>query len=407
MVVLKRNKIVMLPFDFSSNAISRTILIGEILSEFCEVYIIGLASQTDIWLPAKEKLKNFHYLCLKSEFYGLTFSLMKNIRNLLAEINNIQPDVVYAFKPLPTSYGLGLLYRLKESRTPLLLDIDDWELGFALDAGWRAPVSLFITSSMEHLVRFSNVVTFSSYFLKHRFGGYYLPHVVDTDLYDPSKYDREEIRQQLGIYDETVISFIGTPRKHKGVDIIILALNKLLEKSPHLKKIKFLFTGDPQDSYVRFLINLSTRLLGKERTLFLGMIPKTHEPPLLAASDIVCIPQEVSYASLGQVPAKVFTAMSMAKPIIASAVSDLPIILKGCGIIIPPKDINALAEGIIRLIENPQMAKMLGQYARIKCVEKYSYITGRKILRNILDKVLSGEFKNESHKRAQNSKSLN
>jgi hypothetical protein len=77
MIVLKGNKIVMLPFDFSSNAISRTILIGEILSEFCEVYIIGLASSTDIWLPAKEKLKNFHYLCLKSEFYGLTFSLMK------------------------------------------------------------------------------------------------------------------------------------------------------------------------------------------------------------------------------------------------------------------------------------------------------------------------------------------
>lgn len=89
------------------------------------IYIIGLASSTDIWLPAKEKLKNFHYLCLKGGFYGLTFSLMKNIRNLLAEINNIQPDVVYAFKPLPTSYGLGLLYRLKESRIPLLLDIDD------------------------------------------------------------------------------------------------------------------------------------------------------------------------------------------------------------------------------------------------------------------------------------------
>jgi glycosyltransferase involved in cell wall biosynthesis len=119
------------------------------------------------------------------------------------------------------------------------------------------------------------------------------------------------------------------------------------------------------------------------------MTPKTHEPLLLAASDIVCIPQEVSYASLGQVPAKVFTAMSMAKPIIASAVSDLPVILKECGIIVPPKDINALAEGITRLIENPQMAKMLGQHAQLKCVEKYSYITGRKILRNILDEVLS------------------
>jgi len=53
------------------------------------------------------------------------------------------------------------------------------------------------------------------------------------------------------------------------------------------------------------LINLSTRLLGREKTLFLGLIPKSHEPFLLAASDIICIPQETSYASIGQVPAKV------------------------------------------------------------------------------------------------------
>ena len=129
-----------------------------------------------------------------------------------------------------------------------------------------------------------------------------MPHVVDTDLYDPSKYDREEVRQQLGVSDEVVISFIGTPRKHKGVDKIILALSKLLRASPQLRKFKFLFTGNPQDGYVKFLADLSTRLLGKERTLFLGLAPKAHEPLLLAASNIICIPQEVTYASSGATP---------------------------------------------------------------------------------------------------------
>jgi len=85
--------------------------------------------------------------------------------------------------------------------------------------------------------------------------------------------------------------------------------------------------------------------------------------------------------------------MSMAKPIIASAVSDLPIILNGCGIIIPPRDIAALAKQITYLIENPQIAEMLGQRARAKCIKKYSYITGGKILRGILNKVLYGDCK--------------
>jgi len=389
MIASKKNKIVILPFDFSGNCIVRAILISEILSKFCEIHIIGLASSTDIWLPVEEKLKSFHYFCLRSKFRNATLSLIKSMKNLLAKVDSVKPDIIYAFKPTPTSYGLGLLYKLKRSGTPLMLDIDDWELGFALDAGWKSPISLFITSFMENLTRFSDAITVSSYFLKYRFGGYYLPHVVDTDCYDPSRYDREGIRQQLGIHDETVISFIGTPRKHKGVDVIILALNRLLRTSPRLKRFKFLFTGDPQDNYVRFLINLSMRLLGRERTLFLGMTPKAHEPLLLAASDIVCIPQKISYASIGQVPAKVFTAMSMAKPVIASAVSDLPIILKDCGVIVPPGDINALAEQLTYLIENPQTAKMLGQRARVKCIKKYSYVVGMKILKNILSEIFS------------------
>jgi len=379
----------MLPLDFSGNCIGRTALIADILSEFCEIYVIGLASSSDIWSPVKDKLENFPHYCFKGRFRNLTLSLFKNMKNLLEKIINIQPDVIYSFKPLLSSYGVSLLYKLKESRIPLILDIDDWELGFVLDSGWKIPFSLLTVSFMENLIRFSDAITVSSYFLKHKFGGYYLPHVVDTDLYDPLKYDQEKIRQQLGISSEVVISFIGTPRKHKGADTIIMSLNKLLRTLPWLgNNFKFLFTGDPQDSYVRFLIDLSTHLLGKERTLFLGMTPKTHEPLLLAASDIVCIPQKKSYASIGQVPAKVFTAMSMAKPIIASAVSDLPIILKECGITIPPGDIDALAKQIMYLIENPQIAKMLGQRARAKCVEKYSYIAGKKILKNVLNKLL-------------------
>mgnify|MGYP003694724449 CR=1 FL=1 len=38
-------------------------------------------------------------------------------------------DLLYASKPRPTSYGAALLARRRRAR-PLLLDIDDWEVGF-------------------------------------------------------------------------------------------------------------------------------------------------------------------------------------------------------------------------------------------------------------------------------------
>jgi len=43
-------------------------------------------------------------------------------------------DLIYASKPRLTSAGIGYLARLGRRR-PLLLDIDDWEVGFFLRGG--------------------------------------------------------------------------------------------------------------------------------------------------------------------------------------------------------------------------------------------------------------------------------
>ena len=382
-------KIVMLPLDFSDNCIGRTVLFADMLLRFYEVYIIGLSSTGSVWEPIRDKISTFNYSIYKSRSRILVLNLFKNIRKLLTKIANIRPDAIYAFKPLPSSYGVGLLYKLKGSKIPIILDIDDWELGLALSAGWKAFPSLLISALMENSIRMADALTVSSHFLRDRFGGYYIPHAVDTDFFDPSKYNREKIREQLGALEEAVISFIGTPRRHKGVDMIIFALSRLLkEEQEDYKKFKFLFTGDPRDPYVKSLVNLSYGLLGKHRTLFLGLRPKTEEPHLLAASDIIVIPQKPTYASLGQVPAKVFTAMSMAKPIIASNISDLSIILEGCGILVPPGDVDALCGSLSFLIDQPDLARKLGQRARMKCLKEYSYrVVGSK-LRNIVENLI-------------------
>src|SRR4030095_6342594 len=46
----------------------------------------------------------------------------------------IDGDVLVASKPRPTSFGLALLAR-RSRRRPLLLDIDDWEVGFFSRSG--------------------------------------------------------------------------------------------------------------------------------------------------------------------------------------------------------------------------------------------------------------------------------
>ena len=89
---------------------------------------------------------------------------------------------------------------------------------------------------------------------------------------------------------------------------------------------------------------------------------------------------------MGQVPAKVFDAMAMAKPIIATAVSDLPEILDSCGWIVEPASPEQLAEAIQYVINHPKEAEQMGQKARQKCIENYSWDAMEKVLVNIFRK---------------------
>jgi glycosyltransferase involved in cell wall biosynthesis len=65
-----------------------------------------------------------------------------------------------------------------------------------------------------------------------------------------------------------------------------------------------------------------------------------------------------------QIPAKVFEAMAMAKPVVSTAVSDLPDILAGCGIIVEPENVAQLAGAIETVLADSQGADEIGERAR-------------------------------------------
>ena len=120
----------------------------------------------------------------------------------------------------------------------------------------------------------------------------------------------------------------------------------------------------------------------------LGPQPFKDTPKFVAAADLVVLFQSASPAAQGQLPAKVFDAMSMAKPIIASSVSDLPVILEGCGEIVEPGDVDSLARAIAVLLDDPGRASELGRRARQKCLAEYSYDALGPKLRDIIEGVV-------------------
>src|SRR5207237_2018361 len=95
-------------------------------------------------------------------------------------------------------------------------------------------------------------------------------------------------------------------------------------------------------------------------------IPFDDVPRYLAAADVVVVPQRATTDTVGQMPAKVFDAMALGRPIVSTRVSMIPEVLEGCGLLVEPGDPVGLSAAIARLLDHRHEAPALGRRARAR-----------------------------------------
>jgi glycosyltransferase involved in cell wall biosynthesis len=102
------------------------------------------------------------------------------------------------------------------------------------------------------------------------------------------------------------------------------------------------------------------------RVHFLGL--RQDIANVLAAADVFVLP------SLSEgLPLALLEAMFAARPIVASAVGDVPVALAGgaAGLLVPPGNATALAQAMHRLLAQPFEAQRLGQSAQARAAAEY------------------------------------
>jgi glycosyltransferase involved in cell wall biosynthesis len=201
-----------------------------------------------------------------------------------------------------------------------------------------------------------------------------VPHVRDTEAWAPERFDRAAARARLGVGEAPVVMFLGTPRGHKGVD-------DLVEATAGLDGARLVIIGARPGS------ESARRWAAREHVRVMGEIPFDDVPRFLVAADVVAVPQRATSDTLGQVPAKLFDAMALARPIVSTAVSMIPEILEGCGVLVRPGDPIALRVALGRLLSDPESAGELGRRARARCAERYSYAAARAVLFPLIEEV--------------------
>jgi glycosyltransferase involved in cell wall biosynthesis len=176
--------------------------------------------------------------------------------------------------------------------------------------------------------------------------------------------------------------FLGTPRPHKGIDDLRVALERIDDSNVYL-----LIVG--ADDPTSFCGAKWGAVRGRVRVL--PKIPFENLPEYLAAADILLVPQRQTTDSVGQMPAKLFDAMAMGKPIIATRVSDITEVLGDCGYLVDPGKPDELADAMRRILDHPEEAQRRGQGARERCKRLYDIRGMEAKLRELIETVVSGE----------------
>lgn len=373
-------KISVLCFDCSDNAAGRADLLARLLRPQYDVEVVGPRFKGDVWAPVRDG--SVKYRTVPGSKYPAFVGTVPSLVSLA------DGDLLYASKPRPTSYGVGLLAR-RQRRRPLILDIDDWEVGFFYHSGTWGRLGRFLnlanpnglpwTWLMERLTGWAQAVTVASRFLQRRFGGVLVPHVRDTDEWCPERYRPDPGRARLGVGTERIVMFLGTPRSYKGIDDLAEAM-RTLSRPDVVLAVVGCAVGSPTGRRLAALGPM-VRLVPE--------IPFSDVPLYLAAADVVAVPQRLGPDTVGQVPAKIFDAMALGRPIVSTRVSMIPEILDDSGVLVEPGDPAGLARAIAWLLDHPAEAAALGRKARERCVARYSYAAARQALIPLIERALS------------------
>ena len=194
---------------------------------------------------------------------------------------------------------------------------------------------------------------------------------VELEKIENCSSDRQKLRSQIGIKDSDIILIsVGELRKLKNHKTIMQAMATL--NNPNIHYV-IAGSGPLKDE----LENSAEGLGIKNNVHLLGFCTNVYE--ILKASDIFCFP---SYRE--GMPVSLMEAMAAGLPAVVSAVrgnTDLIVPNKG-GFLCSADDASGFAEGIQKLVQNPELRRRMGEYNRER-VKNYDIKIIKEELSNI------------------------
>ncbi|MEM0235826.1 glycosyltransferase family 4 protein [Thermofilum sp.] len=181
---------------------------------------------------------------------------------------------------------------------------------------------------------------------------HYVPDGVDEELLTMPSLE-SEFRRRYNV-DDDIVLFIGRLHPLKGLEVLLKAVPYVVKEKP---RVRFVFIG-PGDT--KRYIEVANKLGVADRVLFLGFVDEHTKIGAIDSSVCLVLPSICNYVEV--YPMVISEAWTRGKPVVASNVGGIPYRVKHMvnGILVPPRDPKALAEAIIKLLEDKMLATKMG-----------------------------------------------
>ena len=254
--------------------------------------------------------------------------------------------VVVDFNDLIAQYTVNLLGLKKDSFTARMLVL----------------AQNFIVKKSDKVVATTSFIkNYSLDLTKNSRGIVVIPNGVDTELFNPDNYKRAHVKSKLHLGDKKTCLYCGRLDEWAGIKTVAELCRIFEEKR---SDVKFVIVG----------AGAKANTLSKDVTTT-GEVPYQDVPRLLMAADIILVPfpsNEVSHAAS---PLKLFEAMAMQKPIVASRVRGIEEVVADneSGMLVDPDNLDEWYEAVSALLNSESFARKLGENARRVAKEKYDW----------------------------------
>ena len=282
-------------------------------------------------------------------------------------------DIVHFQKCFPETALLALWSAYLENK-PIPYDWDDNET--AIVPEWtRSNIIYHTVKKWENVLpKMVDSISYSTQYVKElaiQRGAnparlMHAPVGADIDRFHPSK-NGEKIRSQYSSQD-LLILYVGQLEGGSYAELFLQAAVKVNQKNPNTK---FILVGGGHR--LSSLQRKATQMGLNQVLKFTNYIPHQEIPDYVAAADVCVACFEDNEITKCKSPLKIAEYLAAGKPIVASGVGDVPQMINGAGIIVPPGDSDKLAEGILQILSNPTNLDEMKHSARQQADKYYNW----------------------------------